>query len=95
MEQEPAKAESVNTFDLLPWYWQLTYLLVTIGLLIPAVIYVLLAIINPFWFREAMLESAVTFVEGLEVTRLRIMKPALRKYTIFETLKRGENVVKD
>lgn len=74
----------------LPWYWMLWLALVTGIMLIPVTIYILLALCNPFWFRESMLISCNLLIDTATKIRIRLMKPALDKYLLFETLKKGE-----
>lgn len=96
MNSQPSNSQNLTgeqLYNLLPWWWRLTYCAITLSLLLPGLLYALLAFINPFWFRMAMLESAVEFLESLDRIRFKLMKPALRKYSLFETLKQGKNVI--
>ena len=47
----------------------------------------LVAVINPLWFRQRMLTWAVSHTEAVARLRERIMKPVTDKYLLFETLK--------
>lgn len=74
-------------FSHLPWWactawWTLTML----GVLYIAPI-VLVAMINPLWFRQHMLTWTVSHTEAVGRLRERIMKPVTDKYLLFETLK--------
>lgn len=80
-------------YDMLPWWWRAAYWAITMALLTPAVIYTLLAFVNPFWFRDRMLQSAVDFISTLERKRSTLMRPALRKYCLLESLRRGHDIL--
>lgn len=63
-------------------WWSLTI----VGLLYSTPI-LLVAIINPLWFRQSMMNWTIHHVESLGSLRERIMKPVTDKYLLFETLK--------
>jgi hypothetical protein len=48
---------------------------------------VLVATINPFWFRQPMLTWTMSHTETVAGWRERLMKPVTDKYLLFETLK--------
>lgn len=81
-----------DLFKLMPWYWNCWLVLITLVILVPLILYFILAVCNPFWFRNAMLQSCETLVDRAQDLRQRLMGPALKKYTLFETLKEGENI---
>jgi hypothetical protein len=79
--------EFKDLLKILPWYWSLWAILITVVFLIPLATYTLLTIINPFWFRDGMMQSVEDL--GFWFVRLRhkLMFGAIEKYRIFETLK--------
>ena len=74
-------------FSQLPWWactawWALTML----GAVYIAPI-VLVAMINPLWFREHLLIWTMSHAEDVTRWRDRVLKPVIDKYLLFETLK--------
>jgi hypothetical protein len=76
-----------DLFKILPWYWSLWAILLTLVFLIPIGTYTLLAVINPFWFRDAMMWSVTDLIDWTDRLRHKLMFGAIEKYRIFETLK--------
>lgn len=99
MDSQPApQLESVGVkheaiYNFLPRCWKLIYWTATGILMIPGTIYVGLAIINPYWFREKMLDSTEMLLNYLSNIRYWVMKPALDKYCLLESIKQGQNIL--
>jgi hypothetical protein len=74
-------------FSHLPWWacaawWALTML----GMLYVTPI-MLVAVVNPLWFRESMLTWTMSHAESVVRWRAHVLKPVIDKYLLFETLK--------
>lgn len=76
-------------FKDMPWHMKITFIAYTlpgIMIIIPALI---LALLNPFWFRESMLRGVERLVNTFSCHRAKWMKPQLDKWTLFTTIKKS------
>ena len=80
-----------DLFKLLPWYWKLWFVFITVVILCILLPYAILATCNPFWFRDAMSRSCHDLIDFATEIRQKLMSYPLKKYTLFETLKTSEN----
>lgn len=80
----------MNTYGLVklvPWRWKVWIVSITIILLLLILPYIVLAICNPFWFRNRMMKSCYSLLNFSSDVRFKLFKPAIEKYTLFDTLK--------
>ena len=69
----------LKTYKELSVRGKIVYWIITSILLIPATLYAILAIVNPFWFRDKMLDNAVPFFDAIMLFRCKLMKPFIIK----------------
>lgn len=76
-------------FKDMPWQMKamfIIYTLPTVLLIIPLLI---LALLNPFWFRQDMMGWIENMVHNFSRRRDKWMKPQLDKWTLFNTIKKS------
>jgi hypothetical protein len=78
---------------LLPWRWKMVYWASTLVMLIPLVLYGLVAVANPLWFRDSMLRSALSFVDLMHRMRCTLIRPAVEKYSLLESIRQGKKII--
>jgi hypothetical protein len=75
----------------IPFFHRCKIYIVFWAITVPAVLVVfpllILAVLNPLWFREDALQSLQDFIKNCARRRAKIMQPMLQKYKLFDVLK--------
>ncbi len=79
--------ETKRLLDNLPWYWQCVHWILTIFMSLILLVLVLLAFVNPLWFRDWGVRQAGRACDAAHRVRFWILGRVYRKYNLFEILK--------
>ena len=69
----------------------IAFWLITGPLVVVFVVMLILAICNPFWFRDTMLLKVQNIIESACNWRNRLLKPMMSKYELFNVIKQTTN----
>lgn len=76
-------------FKDMPWQMKVTFIAYTLPTVILILPLLIVALLNPFWFRQGMLRWIEDIVHSFSRHRDKWMKPQLDKWTLFTKIKKS------
>lgn len=76
-------------FKDMPWSMKLSFIAYTLPTALILVPLVIIALLNPFWFRQDMMQWIENSVHRFSRSRDKWMKPQLDKWTLFNKIKKS------